>query len=97
MEYIDGIKTENPFVNQLENKINEIKQDEREGGLYMQYDLHLRQIEKEAKKEGMIEAIVNNIKSLMTNLNMTAENAIKILNIPQEEQDFYLAKLNPAN
>ena len=63
----------------------------------MQYDLHLRDIEEEAKREGMVEAIINNIKSLMENLHMTAENAIKALNIPQEEQDFYLAKLEPIS
>ena len=50
LKYIDGNITENPFVNELESKINEIKQDEKEIGAYMQYDLHLRQIEEEARK-----------------------------------------------
>ncbi len=71
----------------------------------MQYDLHLRDIEEEARaegekigeKRGMANAIINNIKSLMENLHMTAENAIKALNIPQEEQDFYLEKLEPIS
>ena len=124
MKYIDGIKTENSFVNQIEDKINQIKQDEKERGAYilrgalkplnfekikektyMQYDLHLRDIEEEARaegekigeKRGMANAIINNIKSLMENLHMTAENAIKALNIPQEEQDFYLEKLEPIS
>ncbi len=52
MKYIDGIKTENSFVNQIEDKINQIKQDEKERGAYMQYDLHLRDIEEEARAEG---------------------------------------------
>ena len=30
----------------------------------------------------------------MTNLHLTAENAINALNIPKEEQKFYLAQLN---
>ena len=50
--------------------------------------------EKIGEKRGMANAIINNIKSLMENLHMTAENAIKALNIPQEEQDFYLTQLN---
>ncbi len=52
LKYIDGIKTENSFVNQIEDKINQIKKDEKERGAYMQYDLHLRDIEKEARAEG---------------------------------------------
>ena len=101
LKYIDGIKTENSFVNQIEDKIKQIKKDEKERGAYMQYDLHLRDIEREARAEGeklgMANAIINNIKSLMKNLHMTAENAIKTLNIPQEEQSFYLAKLKPIS
>ena len=97
LKYIDGIKTENSFVNQIENKINQIKQDEKERGAYMQYDLHLRDIEKEAKREGMVEAIINNIKSLVKNANYTVEQAMQILSSPQEEQSFYLAKLEPIS
>ena len=55
LKYIDGNIIDNPFVNELKSKINEIKQDEKERGAYMQYDLHLRQIEEEARAEGRIE------------------------------------------
>ena len=50
--------------------------------------------EKIGEKRGMSNAIISNIKSLMENLNLTAENAIKVLNIPSEEQNFYLTQLN---
>ena len=50
LKYIDGNIIDNPFVNELKSKINEIKQDEKESGAYMQYDLHLRQIEEESRK-----------------------------------------------
>ena len=95
LKYIDGNITENPFVNELESKINEIKQDEKERGAYMQYDLHLMQIEEEAEKRGFVKSLLNSIKSLMENANYTVEQAMKILNIPQEEQEFYLSKLQP--
>ena len=65
----------------------------------MQYDLHLMQIEEEARAEGekigMAKSLLNSIKSLMENANYTVEQAMKILNIPQEEQEFYLSKLQP--
>ena len=95
LKYIDGNITDNPFVNELESKINEIKQDEKERGAYMQYDLHLRQIEEEAEKRGFVKSLLNSIKSLMKNANYTVEQAMKMLNIPQEEYEFYLSKLRP--
>ena len=49
----------------------------------------------EGERLGMINTIINNIKSLMTNLHLTAENAINALNIPKEEQEFYLSQLQP--
>ena len=71
----------------------------------MQYDLHLRDIEEEARAEGraegeklgMVNTIINNIKSLVKNANYTVEQAMQILSIPQEEQSFYLAKLEPIS
>ena len=54
----------------------------------------LKEAESRGKNEGIAETVINNIKSLMTNLHMTAENAINALNIPKEEQKFYLAQLN---
>ena len=95
LKYIDGNITDNPFVNEIESKIHEIKQDEKERGAYMQYDLHLMQIEEEAEKRGFVKSLLNSIKSLMENANYTVEQAMKILNIPQEEQEFYLSKLQP--
>ena len=34
LKYIDGNITDNPFVNEIENKINEIKKDEKDRGAY---------------------------------------------------------------
>ena len=54
-----------------------------------------KQAKQQGKLEGMAEAIINNIKSLMETMNVTAEKAMKALKIPQEEQEFYLAQLRP--
>ena len=35
LKYIDGNITDNPFVNEIENKIHEIKKDEKERGAYI--------------------------------------------------------------
>ena len=65
LKYIDGNITDNPFVNEIENKIHEIKKDEKERGAYMQYDLHLMQIEEEAEKRGFTEALLETAKNLL--------------------------------
>ena len=49
------------------------------------------------EKLGMANAIINNIKSLMETMNVTAEKAMNALKIPQEEQSFYLSKLEPIS
>ena len=54
-----------------------------------------KQAKQQGKLEGMAEAIINNIKSLMETMNVTAEKAMNALKIPQEEHEFYLAQLRP--
>ena len=45
------------------------------------------------EKLGTVKSLLNSIKSLMETMNVTAEQAMKMLSIPQEEHDFYLSKL----
>jgi hypothetical protein len=50
LKYIDGNKIENSFINQLDNKINEIKQDEKERGDYLRGALKPLNFEKLRRK-----------------------------------------------
>ena len=58
-----------------------------------QAEKQAKQAQKQGKLEGMAEAIINNIKSLMETMNVTAENAMNALKIPKEKHEFYLAQL----
>ena len=82
---------------EIENAKKEAKEAEKarkaEEKARKQAEKQAKQAKQQGKLEGMAEAIINNIKSLMQNLNMTAENAIKTLNIPPEKHEFYLAQL----
>lgn len=82
---------------EIENAKKEAKQAEKarkaEEKARKQAEKQAKQAKQQGKLEGMAEAIINNIKSLMQNLNMTAENAIKALNLPPEKHEFYLAQL----
>ncbi len=46
-----------------------------------------------ALKEGKSETLLESIKALMSNLKISAEQAMQALNIPASEQDKYLALL----
>ena len=84
LKYIDGIKTENSFVNKIDNRINQIKQDEKERGAYMQYDLHLRQIEKKAKEEGKLETLFEIAKNMILG-NMPLDKIAEFTKLPISE------------
>ena len=45
------------------------------------------------KIEGKIEMLMQNIKSIMNNKKLTAEEAMEMLDVPREEWVEYLAKL----
>ena len=58
-------------------------------------------IEEKATQRGMQKGIqkgiqlnlLQNLQALMTNLNLTAEKAMDVLNVPQEERAYYLQQL----
>ena len=45
------------------------------------------------RNEGKIEATVNSLHQIMENLKLSIEEAMKALNLPLEEIDFYKTKL----
>ena len=98
IDYVNGILPDNDFVQIVNNRIGEIKQKESERSLYMQYELRLRD-EREAgriegRRDGLLEATVNNIRLFMQNGILSAEQVMKILQITEKEQGLYLRLLN---
>ena len=47
----------------------------------------------EGIKEGKLEQQLTNLRAIMTNLKLTAEKAMDVLNVPQEEHRQYLEML----
>ncbi|MBR0519116.1 Rpn family recombination-promoting nuclease/putative transposase [bacterium] len=98
IDYVDGIITDNDFVQTVNNRIEEIKQKEIERSFYMQYELRLRDEREAGKREGKIEGkqekLVENIRLLIENANFSVGQVMQILKVPEEEQEFYLRLLN---
>ena len=57
-----------------------------------------REGRQEGRSEGILvgrsEGMLANLHAIMVNLNFTAEKAMDVLNVPQEERAQYVAKLN---
>ena len=82
-------KAREETMKEAEAKIREIEKARKEA------EKQAKQAQKQGKLEGMAEAVINNIRSLMETMNITAENAMNALKIPQEKHEFYLAQLQP--
>ena len=51
----------------------------------------MEELQNEARDEGKKENLLDNIRSLMKKLNMTAQQAMEILEVPADKQKEYLA------
>lgn len=47
----------------------------------------------EGRTEGRVEKLLENLRAVMVNLNLTAEKAMDVLNVPQEERADYMQQL----
>ena len=94
IDYVNGILPDNDFVQTMNSRIGEIKQKESERSLYMQYELRLRDEREAGRLEGKQEEKVENIRLFMKNGNFSAEQVMKILQVPEKEQGLYLRLLN---
>ncbi len=90
MDYVNsGILTTNPLVQALYQRLQDVKHSEAERVSYMTYELHLR----DARKEGKLEAVLENIRSLMKSLPCDASKAMDLLNVPATERKAIMAQL----
>ena len=94
VDYVNGMLSDNDFVQTVDTRIGEIKQKESERSLYMQYELRLRDEREAGKREGKQENLVNNIRLFMQNANFSAEKVMQILQVPEKEQELYLRLVN---
>ena len=50
----------------------------------------------EGRQEGRLEGLLESVRSIMSNLKISAEEALKVLNIPQAEWNEYLKRMDTA-
>ena len=85
LQYVDGVLTADRFVQEIDEEIQKVKMIEGEAVGYMTYEMKM----KEERKEGRIEAKIEDVRRLIVKLKVSAEQAMDLLEIPQAERQFY--------
>lgn len=101
LNYINGKKTENPLVVALDEEVQKVKRNKEWRNQFMRYEehiaaeAHLRALEmaqemaEEKAKKTKLQNTVANLKSIIKNAKVSAEQAMDLLDIPQIERSEY--------
>ena len=79
----------------LLNELADLKlnlNDKEEGGTINMF-IGFEQLKEDYKRQGNLESLSASVKSLMTNLNLDMEAAMKALNIPEDQQELIRKEL----
>ncbi|MBE5918971.1 MAG: hypothetical protein E7272_03920 [Pseudobutyrivibrio ruminis] len=102
MKFIEYNKSEDkinssPNLDMIVNRVSQVKANEEVGVKYMQRweeEAIIRHEEREAgREEGREEGTILNIKNLMKNMKLTAEQAMEALGIDKSEFSKYMTML----
>ena len=86
-------KQSSPNLDRIINRVSQVKASEDVGVKYMQRWEEEALIRNEGREEGIIETKVIDIKNLMENMKLTAEQAMVALGIDKNEFSKYLPML----
>ena len=98
MKFIEYNKSEDkinssPNLDMIMNRVSQVKANEEVGVKYMQRWEEEAIIRHEGREEGCEETTILNIKNLMKNMKLTAEQAMEALGIDKSEFSKYMTML----
>lgn len=93
LEYVNGVFSNDSLVQEIDAEIRKVKNISKERVSYMTYLMKMQEERKEGIKEGKLVAVLENVKSLMQNMNWSPEQAMQALNIPENERGNIVAIL----
>ncbi|SFH99157.1 conserved hypothetical protein (putative transposase or invertase) [Pseudobutyrivibrio sp. OR37] len=100
IEYNEGeeiINQSSPNLDRIMNRVSQVKANEKVGVKYMQRweeeAIIRHEGREEGREEGRQEAAVSNIRNLMKNMKLTAEQAMEALGIDKSEFSKYMTML----
>ena len=77
------------YVAQIEQAVEAVKTDEEMEGTYMTLAMKLQDMKWEGRQEGEQATRLANIKAMMKNLNISADKAMVILEVPASDRPKY--------
>ena len=80
-------------MREFNREISEIKKQESERVAYMTYAMKIQEEREEAKKEGRIENIQSNVRSLMQKKGWGLEETLDILDVSPEDRKLISAQI----
>lgn len=87
---VDGKGASDDFTKKLDKRVKFVKMDSGKKADFMTWQQELI----EQQEIGKFESTINSIKKMMQNLQLTADEAMKALEIPSNEYPIYLKALN---
>ena len=100
MQYVDGIVTDNGFVQEIEEEIQKVKRKEGERVNYMTFEMKMMEERKEGRREGRREGQQDErvaiLRRLVTQSQIPVEQALDLIGIPVAERPSYKELLHAA-
>ena len=94
LQYVDGVVTDNSFVQEVEEEIRRVKLEEGERVNYMTFAMKMMEERKEGRKEGQRDERVAILRRLVTQSQIPVEQALEMIGIPQAEHLSYKKMLH---
>ncbi len=95
LDYVNGILSNDPLVQEIDEAIQRIKQEKEERVSYMTFAMKMMEERKEGFREGELHGLSKglalSIGNVMKNMNVSLEKAMDVLQIPTDERAKYAA------
>ena len=97
LQYIDGVVTENSFIQEIEEEIQKVKREEGERVNYMTFAMKMMEERKEGRAEGLAKGLAKGrqeervaiLRRLVMQSQIPIEQALAMIGIPSEEYPSY--------
>lgn len=104
LNYIDNGIVSGTFVKQLDDAVNIVKANEKARLDFMTFEMYLKERElenkekwrEEGREEGREKTLIENLRSIMNKLNLSADKAMDFLDVPNDKRDHLLCFLNQS-
>ncbi len=97
LDYVNGVLSDDAFVREIDDEIIRVKQIEQERVGYMTYAMKIEEerelAEEKGRKEGKIETVINNVRSLMKKKGWSFNEALEALDVSPEDRVTISARL----